>query len=359
MFQERSKKVFLYTRRDQPYSTDCFTSYESALEHANSENKFVFTVEVSNSGMRQYLVTSTEDFWAFYVTQKNKNCYELLQVNQRCKLHLDLEFNKPMNCSKEGVTAVKQIIEIIVRKLKTKHGVSIGPEEVMCLDSSDDVKFSVHIIFCTITFASNVHCGVFVKNTMAELNDKEKEVIMVKNGSRLKSMVDVGIYTRNRQFRLYQSSKFGQNRPLVLAPIKGSAEKCESSEIKIFECSLVTKCERSSHHIVTDVPHTHKTSSTETKKAKQQDTDIRNDQVEETIKKMVDPGYISVKKILEDGRIQYKINGNVKCRIKKDFHNSLNQIYFVFDQRKYVLVQHCFSRSCKGLAPVDVAIQLQ
>ena len=359
MFQERSKKVFLYTRRDQPYSTDCFTSYESALEHANSENKFVFTVEVSNSGMRQYLVTSTEDFWAFYVTQEKKNCYELLQVNQKCKLHLDLEFNKRMNYSKDGVTAVKQIIEIFVRKLNTKHGVTIGPEEIMCLDSSDDVKFSVHIIFCTLTFASNVHCGVFVKNTMAELKDKEKEVMMVKNGSRLKSMVDVGIYTRNRQFRLYQSSKFGQNRPLVLAPIKGSAEKCESSEMKIFESSLVTNCDRSSHHIVTDVPHTHKTSSTETKKAKQQDTDIRNDQVEETIKKMVDPGYISVKKILEDGRIQYKINGNVKCRIKKDFHNSLNQIYFVFDQRKYVLVQHCFSRSCKGLAPVDVAIQLQ
>ena len=192
----------MYSRRDQPYSTDCFTSYESALEHANSENKFVFTVEVSNSGMRQYLVTSTEDFWAFYVTQEKKNCYELLQVNQKCKLHLDLEFNKRMNYSKDGVTAVKQIIEIFVRKLNTKHGVTIGPEEIMCLDSSDDVKFSVHIIFCTLTFPSNVHCGVFVKNTMAELNDKEKEVIMVKNGSRLKSMVDVGIYTRNRQFRL-------------------------------------------------------------------------------------------------------------------------------------------------------------
>ncbi|XP_007998589.3 DNA-directed primase/polymerase protein isoform X8 [Chlorocebus sabaeus] len=178
------------------------------------EDVHVFALEYKvGDGQRIYLVTTYAEFWFYYKSRKNLlHCYEVIPENAVCKLYFDLEFNKPANPGADGKKMVALLIEYVCKVLRELYGVNCSAEDVLNLDSSTDEKFSRHLIFQLhdVAFKDNIH---------------------------------VGVYTRNRNFRLYKSSKIGKRVALEVTedntffPIRS---KDVSDEYQYFLSSLVS-----------------------------------------------------------------------------------------------------------------------
>ncbi|XP_060237719.1 DNA-directed primase/polymerase protein isoform X2 [Meriones unguiculatus] len=230
------------------------------------EDVHVFALEYKvENGQRIYLVTSYPQLWFYYKSRKTLlHCYEVIPENAVCKLYFDLEFNKLANPGADGKKMVALLIEHVCKALGELYNVHCSAEDVFNLDSSTEEKFSRHLIFQLheVAFKDNIHVGNFVRKILQpalhllakEDEDKIPEVmsheascfsdvllkqevseawekpgppkqcgpdlsfLVVKNSLGEKHLfVDLGVYTRNRNFRLYQSSKKGKCVPLEVA----------------------------------------------------------------------------------------------------------------------------------------------
>uniref|UniRef100_A0A2K5PTH1 DNA-directed primase/polymerase protein n=1 Tax=Cebus imitator TaxID=2715852 RepID=A0A2K5PTH1_CEBIM len=259
------------------------------------EDVHVFALECKvGDGQRTYLVTTCAELWFYYKSRKNLlHCYEVIPENAVCKLYFDLEFNKPANPGADGKKMVALLIEYVCKALQELYGVNCSAEDVLNLDSSTDEKFSRHLIFQLrdVAFKDNIHVGNFLRkilqpafyllgsedtrghgfphfseastkpgfsfNKIWTLNSKKLEslgsaeqaspglsFLVVKNNMGEKHLfVDLGVYTRNRNFRLYKSSKIGKCVALEVAeenrffPIQSENV---SEEYQYFLSSLVS-----------------------------------------------------------------------------------------------------------------------
>lgn len=256
------------------------------------ENVHVFALECkAGDGQRIYLVTSYAQLWFYYKSRKTLlHCYEVIPENAVCKLYFDLEFNKLANPGADGKRMVALLIEHVCKALEELYNVHCSAEDVFNLDSSTEEKFSRHLIFQLhdAAFKDNIHVGNFVRKILQpalhlitqEDEDKipeemgheascfsdvplEQETseawetpelpkqhspdlsfLVVKNGIGEKCLfVDLGVYTRNRNFRLYQSSKMGKCVALEVAEDNRfipEQSKDISEENQYFLSSLVS-----------------------------------------------------------------------------------------------------------------------
>nr|XP_058158293.1 DNA-directed primase/polymerase protein isoform X2 [Dasypus novemcinctus] len=203
------------------------------------------------------------------------HCYEVIPENAVCKLYFDLEFNKLANPVADGQQMVALLIEYVCKALQEFYNVNCSAEDVFNLDSSTDEKFSRHLIFQLhdVAFKDNIHVGNFVRKILqpaltlidheddlipetrsngishfseaaikqaisfnkmstdknigqsstldskklerlesAKQSSSDLSFLVVKNSIGKKHLfVDLGVYTRNRNFRLYKSSKIGKH----------------------------------------------------------------------------------------------------------------------------------------------------
>ncbi|XP_051686408.1 DNA-directed primase/polymerase protein isoform X3 [Oryctolagus cuniculus] len=179
------------SRPEQPPSIwKLFRRQTEAFNFVKSckQDVHVFALEYKmGDGQRIYLVTTYAQLWFYYKSRKNLlHCYEVIPESAVCKLYFDLEFNKPANPGADGKKMVALLIEHVCRALQDLYSVRCSAEDVFNLDSSTDEKFSRHLIFQLhdVAFKDNIH---------------------------------VGVYTRNRNFRLYKSSKLGKHVALEIA----------------------------------------------------------------------------------------------------------------------------------------------
>ncbi|XP_052018453.1 DNA-directed primase/polymerase protein isoform X2 [Apodemus sylvaticus] len=230
------------------------------------ENVHIFALECKvGNGQRVYLVTSYAQLWFYYKTRKTLlHCYEVIPENAVCKLYFDLEFNKLANPGADGKKMVALLIQHVCKALLESYNVHCSAEDVFNLDSSTEEKFSRHLIFQLhdVAFKDNSHVGNFVRKILQpalhliakddgdkipeaaghaascfsviplkqEISEAWKDLespkqydpdlsfLVVKNHIGEKCLfVDLGVYTKNRNFRLYQSSKVGKCVSLEVA----------------------------------------------------------------------------------------------------------------------------------------------
>ncbi|XP_077333425.1 DNA-directed primase/polymerase protein isoform X3 [Lithobates pipiens] len=195
-----------------------FHRQAAALQLAKTckEDVHIFALEtvLDDVGRRLYLVTTYTEFWFYYNknSQTLAHCYEVIPADTVCKLYFDLEFCKPANPGADGRKMVALLIEFFIRKLQEHYGLTCSADCVINLDSSTNEKFSRHLIFLlpNAAFKDNIH---------------------------------VGVYTKNRNFRLYKSSKLGKNAVLELAEdnkFSCRPPKHLSAEEHIFLSSLIS-----------------------------------------------------------------------------------------------------------------------
>ncbi|XP_026503683.1 DNA-directed primase/polymerase protein isoform X2 [Terrapene carolina triunguis] len=250
----------------QPCSVwNLFRRQAQAFNYAKTckEDVHVFALEMkTEDGQRYYLVTTYTEFW-FYYNKEHKtslmHCYEVIPEKAVCKLYFDLEFYKPVNPEADGKKMIAKLIELVSKKLEELYGVKCSVEDVLNLDSSTDEKFSHHLIFLLYktAFKDNIHVDgadsvasqsskatVEIDGTVVSLgaakeasgkwqsnmhktleNGKLQQkdnpnlsflVVNDKEGGK-QLVVDLGVYTKNRNFRLYKSSKAGKHATLKIA----------------------------------------------------------------------------------------------------------------------------------------------
>ena len=99
------------------------------------------------------------------------------------------------------------------------YNIVVDNECIIDLDSSTPIKFSRHLIFRVpgSAFTSNIHCGNFAKNVVQRVSEKKmtdfsyQQLFKWNDKGKLMFLADMSVYTRNRNFRLYKSSKYGKN----------------------------------------------------------------------------------------------------------------------------------------------------
>lgn len=210
----------------------------------------VFAFEINSTGGRNFLSSHPETVWSFYkdLEPSSRHYYEVITENQPCKLYFDIEYKKELNKSVNGDNLLQKFIEILINDLQETFNLKdiSKQENIIDLTSSTDSKFSHHLIINhpQLVFASNYHAGKYVKYLCYKLKSipemkittgKNLDTRECSNTTTFGIFVDEGVYTKNRNFRLYLSSKFNKNASLTL-----TNNACNRSDKCIFFNSLVT-----------------------------------------------------------------------------------------------------------------------
>ncbi|OIW06371.1 hypothetical protein TanjilG_15016 [Lupinus angustifolius] len=179
---------------------------------------------------------------------KFRHHYEVIREGLPCHLYFDLEFNKKVNIGKDVDKMVDLLLSVVLEALHEKYAIQGDHDWVVELDSSTEEKFSRHLIIRIpkAAFKDNSHAGAFVSEICSRvLNARGKdgrfeELFVMKDAncdvSDRQLFVDTAVYTRNRCFRLFLSSKAGKSS--VLLP-KERFKCMNMGEEDVFMASLI------------------------------------------------------------------------------------------------------------------------
>ena len=235
--------------KPSPVWRQVFFRQADAFDFASKqeEDVRVFAVEskeLKGAGSRKYIVSTVTEFLFYYkqLGVENRHFYEVIEEDRTCHLYFDLEYLKHLNTEKDELETLDLWIKFVCDFLLYKLNINSDKNNVVILDSSTNKKFSYHLIWHlqNVVFLNNIHVGYFVKDLCFKLklfinnsideseaawfnNLKYKEklkqlIITTSDITKLPCLfVDEGVYTKNRNFRLYMSSKISKNINLKLS----------------------------------------------------------------------------------------------------------------------------------------------
>ena len=204
----------------------------------------VFAFETDLSGRRNFVVCHPNRFWTLYDAKdaSKRHDYEVIVEDAASKLYFDLEFKSKLNPEVNPEHLMKKFKELLVTFLKQTFGVAANAANFIDLDSSTDDKFSRHLIVDNVVFKNNYHVGNFVRAVCSKFEEDKSHLVRLSECvDDLGVFVDQGVYTTNRNFRLYLSSKFGKSAVLKLESSCRERFSGRSGR-EIFLASLVTFC---------------------------------------------------------------------------------------------------------------------
>ena len=215
-----------------------FDKQSPALDHcvvADGEDNGVFVLQ-KFCGRRRFAVCSYEAFCERYLQIAEEAChfYEVIRSNEPCRLHFDIDVDLASNLTAVGSVLVDQLISYVNHCLQVKYHRISNRHQILILDSSTTKKFSQHVIYPTVVFRSNLDCGNFVKSIVhaawKAVEDGEDSFwtngfpedtsfwLFTDNADQTATFVsDITIYSKNRHFRIWRSSKLEKNVPLRVA----------------------------------------------------------------------------------------------------------------------------------------------
>ena len=239
------------------------TGEYSSLSELWSMEPRIFAVETS-SGKRKYIVGNLGRFFQHYWREtdpRSRHYYELIPEGTPCRLYFDLEFAKEINyiTPDEAEALMTDFIDELCIEFQITYDISLSRSCIVDLDSSNDKKFSRHLIIHLPNgeiFADAFSAGLFVKRFVGRLAEEQstgalerrrttlaKHLFVNKrapksvdpefsnschttdvdafprhefDNKKLTCFVDLGVYTRNRLFRLMGSTKFGHEPSAAL-----------------------------------------------------------------------------------------------------------------------------------------------
>ena len=239
-----------------------FPRQNLAIMFANScrYSVSVFSFESAKfgiSGQRHFVVSALHTFVHRYIDllegKAIPHFYEVIVEGTVCRLYFDIEYQKECNPFVVGVDLLEIFIQFVCFCLYKLFSINCDREHILDLDSSSGTKFSRHLIFhfTNAVFQNNREVGKFVEFICNELRALESsgsmqhiqpgETAPVSKLASWKSSVDCparesllklfvlndkgnqvlicdeGVYTKNRNFRLYLSSKLGKEICLKVA----------------------------------------------------------------------------------------------------------------------------------------------
>lgn len=366
-------------RTDESREWRLFPTQDAAFDYCDArpgQRLQTWAFEIDTSGRRRFVTASYSTFWRTYSRILRRlspaHYYEVIRESHAAKLYLDLEYLIQHNPSADGDTMTKAVIAsclacagVSTSNQNNVEDNEINVEDAIVLDSTTDKKFSRHVVFKNLAFHDNVQMGEFVSRVVDDLCNKDRSNVMVFKDSENENsvaqipFVDLGVYTRNRCFRLLGSSKFGKNARLIFPERVGPRVSVSERE---FLDSLVCNVghdrklfgkPRPSPNSISD-SHLSKRPripaeagiSTTTRYAcspyKRLDAYIRS---------VVQPhnGDIhGVTVTAASDTIIYALKGGYKYCANIGRHHKSNNVILVADLRFRLMTQKCFDLDCRG-----------
>ncbi|KAK1736093.1 UL52/UL70 DNA primase domain-containing protein [Skeletonema marinoi] len=201
----------------------------------------LFAMETALHGKRRYISAHLGRFMDYYWREcdvHNRHYYELIRESTPCRLYFDLEFNKQYNphlTTTMTEDLLTELFEEIQHQFQLFYSISLQRSNMVDLDSSTAKKFSRHWIMHLpggLLFDDARAAGIFVKAMVSRLEKERKSGVLQAKGRclladnlfvnaeeatdenvspKLTCIIDLGVYTRNRLFRLLGSKKFGKS----------------------------------------------------------------------------------------------------------------------------------------------------
>ena len=270
----RSEAVF----REFPLQKDAF-AYADSVAAGQAEDVRVFARELDTTGKRRFFATTYEECWQ-RLTRTENNCqhfYEVIREGLPCYLYFDIEYSKELNPTTDGQRAMAAFLEFLprgLRKLYPEHKFEFRPGDIIDLDSSSDTKFSRHLIVrpnsAQVVFKDNIHMGACVRRLLQVIREEMKgggsaelahifvrtspsqegfSYPMDRSADQSQPFVDTGVYTKNRCFRTFHSSKYGKK--VVLKNANGCEDTYElhGNDEVLFYKSLVCRLAHPLHFL--------------------------------------------------------------------------------------------------------------
>lgn len=218
-------------------------------EHAHTK---VFIYQDHLSGQRRFLVSTYDEFWRRYnnMDPQIRHHYEVIQEGSPCHIYFDLEFNAKLNQKRDADEMVDTLVAVTFSALQDKYSIEGQEEWIIELDSSNEEKFSRHLIIRIpkTAFKDNSHVGAFISEICSRIaaqraaNPNLDKLYITKDSSGTEPVdqlfVDTAVYSRNRCFRLAFSSKSGKKSFLVAT----GRFKCKNMNDKeLFMESLICR----------------------------------------------------------------------------------------------------------------------
>jgi hypothetical protein len=225
------------------------------LSSLSSSSLRLFAYEYGVCGERQFIVSTYADFWDKYINMEKKarHYYEVICEGLPCHLYFDLEFKRAFNPGVDDERIMTVFVKYLIKALDNAYGITITNSDIIHLESSTEAKFSRHLIVKMpdgSAFEDSVNMGSFIRKLVMDMQrdraeDPSLECLFIQTSelappsepgsapvstqpspsSPLPSstssspepslsppttttFIDTGVYTRNRCFRLFLSSKW-------------------------------------------------------------------------------------------------------------------------------------------------------
>jgi hypothetical protein len=148
----------------------------------------------------------------------NRHLYEVLQWEKPTKLYFDFDKYVDEQTDKEAFESlVQRFVSHVSKDIMERFSYDVAPG-VTLMDASTDKKLSKHVVFqFYLTDIPTVKAYYDYLVGSFSFSDPDEAAI-----------IDDGVYTRNRSFRLVYSSKFGKSNPLL---INGKTEYCPTDVV--------------------------------------------------------------------------------------------------------------------------------
>jgi hypothetical protein len=369
-----------------------FKKQQDVLDFVAGSNLELLPFTYQNGdGNRLFVAAHPKNFW--YKDEQKKpeerHSYEIIQERRACKLYFDLEFEPHANKNHRGDRMVSTFIVLVCTALQSKYGIKCGCNDVLILDSSSSTKFSCHLIFPNVVFENNIHVGYFVKHLCNEIRlvgiasnlsllknvqscEEINELSVLDAKNRRKFFCDEAVYTKNRHFRLYKSSKFGKNVPLKVSELN-QLEICEteSRELNTFLCSLITYCSQTARRLIYECDFADKLTpvsiSPSAIRPNRKNCEAASNpfvEIDRCVSDIVRPGSIYRSRYYPEKRVLvYDIVGNRYCGNIGRQHKS-NNVKYIVDVNTLSYYQKCYDPDCADFKstsrklPVDESIFL-
>ncbi|XP_043224191.1 DNA-directed primase/polymerase protein-like [Amphibalanus amphitrite] len=339
-------------------------------------------------GRRSYLVCHPSVFWHCDEQKSpDERCsYEVIRQGAPCKLYFDLEYDKTLNPDRDGDAMVETLIEVVTSAVGCLFAVKCSRCDIIDMCASSETKFSRHLIFCCkgLVFCDNVAVGNVVRDicdairafvNRGETSDLQRlglqrfgkdelKALMVNSKDGSSMFCDEAVYTKNRNFRTYKSSKFGKRRPLVksahnsFAPESRTDRKnCHgSAEEAFFLASLVSYIESVAEPLQYGAPPPREGASVCTAMSGMKRLHVPRGaltaspypDVDAFVRELVSPGGIRCWNYFDTSELLvYDIVGFRFCRNIGRWHRS-NNIIIVVSLRDACFYQKCHDPACRA-----------
>lgn len=317
-----------------------------AMAAVNMKHEVQLMVEEPTEGHRGYMSYKDWDtMLASYakVPQQDRHVNEIIQHDKKCKPYLDLDNENPPSHLDTYEKVVDRVRKALVIVFEKQYSICLNPADVHFLISENQAKLSSH-------------CIVSTKNPQFVFNSNDRDLgaghlasSLIIEDPDLKSVIDMNVYTKNRAFRMFASSKY--TKPYsILEPYEDYVDGLSAENF------IVSHIER--HHETIKVPAT-----ASTRALKQRLPESRPPRIcstgDETVKRMLillksvhpsayhDPshGHEDAYDMLRGVKFNYQ-DRHEKC-YTGHLHEGTNNLACWVDEGGNIWCR-CFSDKCKG-----------